>query len=94
MGSTSSRYEDDVTLGTITQFQKWPTHAPFNRIVTGKSISGSSNHMHGGYGAWFYNGDVSPSGIAAAAAVPEPTTLAIFALGFLGLASRRFKKQA
>jgi hypothetical protein len=26
--------------------------------------------------------------------VPEPTTLAIFALGFLGLASRRFKKQA
>ena len=29
---------------------------------------------------------------AAAAQVPEPTTLAIFALGVLGLASRRFKK--
>ncbi|MCW8833043.1 MAG: PEP-CTERM sorting domain-containing protein, partial [Colwellia sp.] len=27
------------------------------------------------------------------AAVPEPTTLAIFALGILGLASRRMKKQ-
>jgi hypothetical protein len=26
--------------------------------------------------------------------VPEPTTLAIFALGIIGLASRRFKKQA
>jgi hypothetical protein len=25
--------------------------------------------------------------------VPEPTTLAIFALGIMGLASRRFKKQ-
>ena len=29
-----------------------------------------------------------------AADVPEPTTLAIFALGLLGLASRHFKKQA
>jgi len=28
------------------------------------------------------------------AAVPEPSTLAIFALGILGLASRRFKKQS
>jgi hypothetical protein len=27
-------------------------------------------------------------------AVPEPTTLAIFALGMIGLASRRFKKQS
>ncbi len=26
--------------------------------------------------------------------VPEPSTLAIFALGLMGLASRRFKKQA
>jgi hypothetical protein len=26
--------------------------------------------------------------------VTEPTTLAIFALGMIGLASRRFKKQA
>jgi hypothetical protein len=26
--------------------------------------------------------------------VPEPTTLAIFALGMIGLASRRFKKKS
>jgi hypothetical protein len=26
--------------------------------------------------------------------VPEPSTLAIFALGIIGLASRRFKKQS
>jgi hypothetical protein len=31
---------------------------------------------------------------ASAKAVPEPSTLAIFALGLMGLASRRFKKQA
>jgi len=31
---------------------------------------------------------------ASAQAVPEPSTLAIFALGLMGLASRRFKKQA
>jgi hypothetical protein len=30
----------------------------------------------------------------AATAVPEPSTLAIFALGIMGLASRRFKKQS
>ena len=32
--------------------------------------------------------DKSPS------TVPEPSTLAIFALGLIGLASRRFKKQS
>jgi len=31
---------------------------------------------------------------SAAKSVPEPSTLAIFALGLMGLASRRFKKQA
>jgi hypothetical protein len=31
---------------------------------------------------------------APAAKVPEPSTLAVFALGLMGLASRRFKKQA
>ena len=34
------------------------------------------------------------AGAGSASAVPEPSTLAIFALGLLGLASRRFKKQA
>jgi len=31
---------------------------------------------------------------ASATNVPEPSTLAIFALGMIGLASRRFKKQS
>tara|TARA_B110000503_G_scaffold56880_1_gene91053 strand:+ start:723 stop:1196 length:474 start_codon:yes stop_codon:yes gene_type:complete len=32
--------------------------------------------------------------IRSSTSVPEPSTLAIFALGLMGLASRRFKKQA
>ena len=37
-----------------------------------------------------FNIDTTP----AVNAVPEPSTLAIFALGMIGLASRRFKKQS
>ena len=37
-------------------------------------------------------GDTQNGGLATS--VPEPTTLAIFALGMIGLASRRFKKQS
>jgi hypothetical protein len=35
----------------------------------------------------------STTGVAQINSVPEPSTLAIFALGIMGLASRRFKKQ-
>jgi hypothetical protein len=38
----------------------------------------------------FNNGNISYN----SASVPEPSTLAIFALGMIGLASRRFKKQS
>lgn len=34
------------------------------------------------------------SALAQPSSVPEPSTLAIFALGFIGLVSRRFKKQS
>jgi hypothetical protein len=34
------------------------------------------------------------AGVKALTSVPEPSTLAIFALGMIGLASRRFKKQS
>jgi hypothetical protein len=42
-------------------------------------------------GLWAYQTGASTSG---STSVPEPSTLAIFALGIIGLASRRFKKQA
>ncbi|GAW96503.1 MULTISPECIES: DVUA0089 family protein [Colwellia] len=35
----------------------------------------------------------SQAGVLSTNSVPEPTTLAIFALGIMGLAARRFKKQ-
>ena len=40
------------------------------------------------------SGDTLQTTSAAVAQVPEPTTLAIFALGVLGLASRKFKKNS
>ena len=45
----------------------------------------SKIQSHSQVGAWFVR-DVAD--------VPEPSTLAIFALGLMGLASRRFKKQS
>tara|TARA_R110001583_G_scaffold195495_2_gene374263 strand:- start:654 stop:1211 length:558 start_codon:yes stop_codon:yes gene_type:complete len=48
-----------------------------------------------GVGDWSNNyiGYVNYEINGVASQVPEPTTLAIFALGIMGLASRRFKKQ-
>ncbi|MCJ8321967.1 MAG: PEP-CTERM sorting domain-containing protein [Colwellia sp.] len=47
---------------------------------------GNGNDM----GSWIFKADEPITGTAN---VPEPSTLAIFALGMIGLASRRFKKQ-
>jgi hypothetical protein len=44
----------------------------------------------GGVTSW----DNFTTGVGENAVVPEPTTLAIFALGMIGLVSRRFKKQS
>lgn len=41
----------------------------------------------------FFNATLDNVSFTTATSVPEPTTLAIFALGIMGLASRRFKKQ-
>jgi len=41
----------------------------------------------------YHNVNSSMSYTLSGTAVPEPSTLAIFALGIIGLASRRFKKQ-
>ena len=40
------------------------------------------------------NGPIQTHALVRVSQVPEPSTLAIFALGLMGLASRRFKKQS
>ncbi len=67
------------------------------------ALSKLSWHMHDDYTAGYRVGNYfsNNSGAfekvvfrASATNVPEPSTLAIFALGMIGLASRRFKKQS
>ncbi|WP_259367065.1 MULTISPECIES: PEP-CTERM sorting domain-containing protein [unclassified Colwellia] len=60
-------------------------------LLTGANVIAfkAHNSAGGGFGVYGLTGSV-----ASTAAVPEPSTLAIFALGVMGLASRRFKKQA
>ncbi len=60
----------------------------------GKALTG----VHGGQSFTAVAGSSSTAFISASfvdsTSVPEPSTLAIFALGMIGLASRRFKKQS
>jgi len=70
----------------------------FRWYMTGTSTIGFANHQcNGGLGgAGCGAGDVGLDlGVYGTKVdVPEPSTLAIFALGMIGLASRRFKKQS
>lgn len=57
------------------------------------SVNGFANNGLGsvaGTGYWFHFTEITTT----TTDVPEPSTLAIFALGMIGLASRRFKKQS
>jgi len=72
----------DFTYWSATQQSSGNTLA-FD-MGSGRTVFG---HMYGRANAWaVQSGDVAKT-------VPEPSTLAIFALGMIGLASRRFKKQ-
>jgi len=72
----------------------------FGRIEGFGLIGAQSNYVFGGYIPSYYgsiNNTNTREGVALVRntiQVPEPATLAIFALGIIGLASRRFKKQA
>jgi hypothetical protein len=92
---TSSLYELDNTQGTISRYLDDNQFG--DSVYTGKAYAKDSRYYK--FAAWFYYGDVSPSGIPHASPdanvdVPEPSTLAIFALGLISLAARRFKKKA
>ena len=60
--------------------------------VTTSGISGYNGKVNGSNTS--YDFAFSLSGDVQSQDVPEPSTLAIFALGMIGLASRRFKKQS
>jgi hypothetical protein len=64
--------------------------------ATKVSRSSSFLNVYKGYNLAIVSGDTAFSdyGIALVREVPEPTTLAIFALGIIGLASRRYKQQS
>jgi len=68
-----------------------------NMLSFSARTTSSGNVSFDGVGAMSDLGNgflVDYSNGAASTAVPEPSTLAIFALGIMGLAARRFKKQA
>jgi len=61
-------------------------------LLTRVAFQGTPDNTGGYWGIQLDN--VSMATTSAPAQVPEPSTLAIFALGMIGLASRRFKKQS
>jgi hypothetical protein len=54
--------------------------------ANGDNVRGDTRSIRPQYVSWKLSGDPIPA--------PEPSTLAILALGMIGLASRRFKKQS
>jgi hypothetical protein len=77
---------------------QWPLNNAFNDDRQYLTFWGSNSSLTGGCCDLNYNSGQTSWGqaftIDAITAVPEPSTLAIFALGIMGLASRRFKKQS
>ena len=87
---------DGLTTGTGT-FEAPAGHilglydeSKFDTLKIGTFQTGSTNADFSGSGASAFDNVSAQSAIRA---VPEPSTLAIFTLGIMGLASRRFKKQ-
>jgi len=72
-------YDNEIDGGP--EGRAWVKGNSATRILT-SSTNATYIDGHGTMGAW------------ATYDVPEPSTLAIFALGMIGLASRRFKKQS
>ena len=87
-GSNFVWVNEDYVSGTIVKHIVEYSGSNFTTesITLGDSVTKSWNG--GGAGNFISIIAASPS------AVPEPSTLAIFALGMIGLASRRFKKQS
>jgi len=75
---------NNVNIGNMLSFHNYATNGTGNASLDGV---GAMSDLGNGFLVDYSDG-------AGINAVPEPTTLAIFALGMIGLASRRFKKQS
>ncbi len=80
--------DDRITLNGLAS-QTSPTGGFFGIVDTTSTFT-TVNYTAQGSGSLFDN---VTYGSASVETVPEPTTLAIFALSLMGLAARRFKKQ-
>lgn len=81
IGGTGSITDIDVTFDNITGFNA--SKVTFGNDYIEVAVGGLSMNTNS-----FISIELNPT------SVPEPSTLAIFALGMMGLASRRFKKQS
>ena len=76
---------------TMSIFSNFPDQS--GNVLISNPFTGSGGPlMDGQYSVWLDGVDTAQT--TTSEAVPEPSTLAILALGMIGLASRRFKKQS
>jgi len=87
-GSISiNSYDFDGNI--LESFGYQPGNATYNFNSVADIYSIQTNSGVGTSSNWWYG--INSIDYTASASVPEPSTLAIFALGFIGLVSRRFK---
>lgn len=73
---------NSLTNASFDNIQSW-NNTTFSGDIIVRGVDNAANHLSG----------IHPYGNTLTASVPEPSTLAIFALGVMGLAARRFKKK-
>ena len=77
---------------TTTMINSFPTHNRFTSWAPAFTVLEThSDYANSAVSIGIQSATITGGGISTQ--VPEPSTLAIFALGIMGLASRRFKKQ-
>lgn len=86
LGLGSGSMIDNIALNTANKRDLLDVTGLTGLYTLGNNINTTSQPYD--YKITFIDADASTSN-----AIPEPSTLAIFALGMIGLASRRFKKQ-